>query len=100
MTMFVQQEVPVFIVGTKEYVKAEVENSVDLTSQPVAIVLDGTSYTATWVGTTGPTRTCRTVTRIDFASWDPKVYALLVNFTDSPEEPLVHAGYVSVQAAS
>lgn len=89
-----------FLVGSKEYVVASVEVEtvdVELDTQPVTIWIDGTEYPAGWIGDVGATRQCQTSSIIDFTSWTTGLYSVAVEVTDSPEIPLIPAGYISVQ---
>lgn len=91
---------PVFLIGSKEYVKAEVEvetEGVELDDQPVTVWINGTEYPAGWIGDVGASRQCQTSSIIDFTSWDVGLYTVAVEVTDSPEIPLIPAGYISVQ---
>lgn len=88
---------PVYLIGSVEYVKASVTSSDSLSAQPVTIWIDGTEHAAVWEGSAGTTRICRTSSAIDFTSWEPDLYSMQVEVTDSPEIPLIPAGYISVQ---
>ena len=90
---------PRFQTGSIEYVVASVTADVELDAQVVKIFIEGTEYTAEWMGNPGETRECRTTDTIDFTDWADDLYQLSVQFADSPEEPLVDAGYIRVRAA-
>jgi hypothetical protein len=88
---------PVYLIGTLEYVSARVSNSVELSTQPVEIVVGGDTLPAAWEGEAGTTRTCHTLEPVDFTLWPDDIYPLAVKYTDSPEAPLVSAGFIRVK---
>lgn len=91
---------PTYLVGSTEYVIADVTGDVVLNTQVVTIVIDGTEHPATWMGTQGTSRSCRTTDPIEFADplWVDDLYEIAVRYVDSPEEPLFSAGYIRVKA--
>jgi hypothetical protein len=90
---------PVFPIGTTEYVIASVTSDLVLSNQVVAIVIEETVHPATWLGTEGTTRSCRTTSPITFTepTWVDDLYEMQVRITDTPEVPLVPAGYIRVK---
>lgn len=86
--------------GTTEFVSAEVTADVTL-DMTVDIALSlGTSHVwlpALWVGSSGTTRTCRTVDPVTFDDDYPAGgYAVYVRLTDNPEIPYIRAGFIAI----
>lgn len=88
--------------GSTEYLRVPVgPASVVLAAQPVAISLDsGTTWLpAQWEGDPGTTRTARTTNPVLFevaAGEVATAYPVLVRITDTPEVPILGAGWVLV----
>ena len=90
---------PTYLIGSVEYVRAQVSGDVELEDQPVVLVIAGTEYPAAWVGDAGTTRIAQTTSAIDFTTWKDDLYDLAVKYTDTPEAPKVDAGYIRVKQA-
>jgi len=88
---------PVYLVGSVEFLKVEVTSTETLNTQPVSIHFDGTEYPAEWVGDVGTTRLART-TNVVTIDQEPGVYSLVAEWHDASETPLIRGGYVSVQS--
>lgn len=88
---------PKFIVGSVEYLKAQVTSDEALTSaDTVEIKVGGTWRTAEWVGSEGLTRVARVL--VDFADISVGSHQVYVRLTDSDEVPLLDAGRIAVEA--
>lgn len=83
--------------GSTEYLTVTVYADRTLGSQSVAVSTDnGTTWaSATWTGSPATTRKARTNDPITFAARHSG--PLLVKINDTPEVPIVLAGYIEVQ---
>lgn len=91
--------IPTFKQGTEEFIVAEVSGNVPLTTQTVTVQVKGQELAAEWIGTSGSVRQCRTTSRVIFDpdEWEDGLYPLAVKYVDSPEVPLIDAGYIRVK---
>lgn len=85
--------------GTVEYLYADVVADRTLNSQPVEIGLGTTVTAATWddaqwTGASGTSRSCRIL--LDGSQVAGR-YAIFVRITDTPEIPIIKAGYLKVK---
>lgn len=87
---------PRYVHGTKEYVSVPVTSDVSLTTQGVSIKFAGQTFAAGWIGSAGTTRTARTSSPVDFSAIDPGVYQVWPLVDDTPEDPLLDAGFLWV----
>ena len=86
---------PTYIVGTVEYLKAQVTCDFALNTQAVAIRIDtGAWVTATWIGSAGLVRTAEAL--VNFATVAAGRHEVYVKITDSPEVPILSAGAIHV----
>lgn len=83
------------IQGSAEYLDVGVKCDVVLDSQPVAFSLDhgATWQAATWQGSAG---TSRTASLLLDGTLPVGRYRVLVQITDSPEIPIIDAGYLAI----
>lgn len=91
--------IPTYKLGTEEYVIAEVSGNVTLGAQTVTILVNDLDLAATWIGSSGTTRQCRTSSKVVFTDpdWVDGLYPLAVRYVDTPEIPLIDAGYIRVK---
>jgi hypothetical protein len=92
--------IPTFKLGTEEFIAAEVASNVTLNTQTVTIHVKGEELAAEWIGTAGTTRQCRTSSKVVFDpndDWADGLYPLAVKYIDTPEHPLIDAGYIRVK---
>lgn len=86
--MTYQPDPPQYVVGTQEFVHAQVTSDVELGTQTVTMELNGgESLSCAWVGDPGLIRTCRTTSPVDFTDWTTGLKSQYITFTDSPEVP-------------
>lgn len=91
--------IPTFKQGTEEYIAAEVSGNVTLGAQTVTVHVKGLNLAAEWTGSPGTTRQCRTASEVEFdaETWPDGLYPLAVKYVDTPEIPLIDAGYIRVK---
>lgn len=85
------------LVGSTEYVSVTVTADVPLTdAMPVDLTLDdgATWLDCIWLGSEGTTRRARTLAPVTHST--PGYVRVVVRVTDTPEVPLIPAGYLEV----